>query len=242
MKKVVAIGGGKISKFETLKIDEEIVKLTGKANPKALFIPTASGEPEGYCESFDLVYGKTLGCKTDVLFLIKDSLDRTLIEDKILWADLIYVGGGNTKRMMEIWRSKGVDKMLIDAYQRGTVLSGLSAGAICWFKYGFSDSLRFQDVETWSYIKVEGLGLFDAILCPHLDEENRREYFEKFMMNFDGTGIGLENGCAIEIIEDTFRIIKSFENAHAYVFKRRRDKLFVEEIKNDDYLPFNLLS
>jgi len=59
MKKVVAIGGGEISKFETLKIDEE-VRLTGKANPKVLFIPTASGEPKGYCESFDLVYGKTL--------------------------------------------------------------------------------------------------------------------------------------------------------------------------------------
>lgn len=117
MKKVVAIGGGEISKFETLKIDEEIVKLTGKANPKALFIPTASGEPEGYYESFDLVYGKTLGCKTDVLFLIKDNLDSSQIEDKILWADLIYVGGGNTKMMMEIWRFKGVDKMLMDAYQ-----------------------------------------------------------------------------------------------------------------------------
>lgn len=208
---------------------------------KTLFIPTASGEAEGYCETFDLVYGKTLGCKTDVLFLIKDNLDSSQIEDKIFWADLIYVGGGNTKMMMEIWRSKGVDKMLMDAYQRGTVLSGLSAGAICWFKYGFSDSLRFQSEETWNYIKVEGLGLFNAILCPHLDEENRREYFEKFMINFDGIGIGLENGCAIEIIEDTFRIIKSFENAQAYLFKGIKDKVFVKEIRNDHYIPFKLL-
>ena len=241
MKKVVAIGGGEISKFETFKIDEEIVKLTDKAKPKALFVPTASGEPEAYCDNFDFVYGKMLGCETDILFLIKDDPDSSQIEKKISWADLIYVGGGNTKRMMEIWRSKGVDKMLIDAYQRGTVLSGLSAGAICWFKYGFSDSQRFENQENWHYTKVEGLGLFDAILCPHLNEENRRELFEKFMIDFKGVGIGLENGCAIEILDDTFKIINSFENAHAYVFRRSENKLFVDEIRHRDYIPFNLL-
>jgi dipeptidase E len=84
-----------------------------------------------------------LKCKTDVLFLIKEQPSKESIQRKILSADIIYVGGGNTLQMMCIWRRLRVDTLLISAYENGTVLSGISAGAICWFDSGHSDSMSF---------------------------------------------------------------------------------------------------
>ena len=140
MGKIVAIGGGELKDLDTLSIDREIVSLTGKKHPTALFIPTASGDAEGYWKTFQGIYGGMLGCKPEVLYLIKENPVKREIEEKILGADLIYVGGGNTMKMLKAWRKKGVDKLLKKAYGQGIVLSGLSAGAICWFAYGCSDS------------------------------------------------------------------------------------------------------
>src|SRR3989338_5960150 len=98
--KIVAIGGGEIGRpgypVETTKIDKEIIALTGKTNPRLLFIPTASSDSELYYETVKKHFGKTLGCKTDVLYLINKDLSKKEIEQTIFGADIIYVGGGNT--------------------------------------------------------------------------------------------------------------------------------------------------
>jgi len=143
MGKIVAIGGGELRLNETLEMDRFIVDFSGKDKPKALFIPTASSDREEYIEVFENVYGNTLGCKTDVLKLIEEKTSASAIEEKILSADIIYVGGGNTAMMIDLWGKNKVDLYLKKAYENGTVLSGLSAGAICWFKFGHSDSNRF---------------------------------------------------------------------------------------------------
>ena len=148
---IIAIGGGSLKKKETFAIDKYIVKLTGKRSPRALFIPTASIDPEDYCEVFDHIYGDLLRCRTDHLLLYRKPSDRAAAARKIKTADLIYVGGGNTLRMMKLWRRLGIDKLLINAWQQGTVLAGLSAGAICWHEWGHSDSR--------AYSGQEGLGL-----------------------------------------------------------------------------------
>ncbi len=219
---IVAIGGGEISELETLEINKHIVELTGKERPKALFIPTASGEPAEYCETFEEVYGKRLGCRTDVLFLTTKNTSADEIKDKIMSCDIIYVGGGNTRMMINVWKEKGIDKLLLKTYKKGSVLSGLSAGAICWFKYGFSDSERFSNQQNWEYTIVETLGFVEGIFCPHLNEENRKEEFTKFMKNSTLTGIGVENNCAIEISDGKFEIL-SFGNA--FLFKNGRIEL-----------------
>jgi dipeptidase E len=103
---IVAIGGGELRNFETLEIDEYIVKSTGKENPKALFIPTASGDALAYVDTFNKVYGEKLGCKTDSLLLSSENLEDKEIENKILSSDLIYVGGGNTEKMIKLWKEK----------------------------------------------------------------------------------------------------------------------------------------
>lgn len=139
MKHIVAIGGGEIGRpgypIETTAIDKQIISASGKMNPNVLFVPTASTDSSGYCEVFRQHYGKRLGCTVTVLNLYSEPTEAA-IEQEIDNADIIYVGGGNTLKMMTLWRRMGVDKLLANAYENGTVLCGLSAGAICWFEAG----------------------------------------------------------------------------------------------------------
>ena len=185
MKKIVAIGGGEIGSpgcpVETTRIDKEIIRLTGKKNPKVLFIPTASSDSEGYYNTVQKHFGKRLGCKIDVLWLIKEKSSRKEIEQKVLSSDIIYVGGGNTLKMIRIWKSCGLDKILRKAWDKGIILSGLSAGSICWFRNGTSDSRRFNNPDA-DLIKVSGLGFIPATHSPHYDvEKDRRAGLKKIM-------------------------------------------------------------
>jgi dipeptidase E len=93
---IVAIGGGDVRTKGTASIDREIIRLSNKKKPKLLFIPTASSDSERYWNHVREYFGKFLKCKTDVLFLIKEQPSRGQIRRKIQWADIIYVGGGNT--------------------------------------------------------------------------------------------------------------------------------------------------
>ena len=184
-KKIVAIGGGEIRNSETLAIDKEIIRLVQKERPKLLFIPTADSDSENYYNSINKYYGKKLGCKTDVLYLLKKTPSPKEIKNKILDADIIYVGGGNTLKMMKLWRRLGVDKLLKTAWQRGIVLCGLSAGSICWFESGHSDSMSFYNPKKWKYINVHGLGFIKGIHCPHYNSQTlgvpRKNHFRKMI-------------------------------------------------------------
>ena len=172
-KTIVAIGGGEIRTRGTAAIDREIIRLSGKKNPTLLFIPTASSDSERYWKHVQEYFGGFLKCKTDVLFLINEPPSKESIRKKILAADIVYVGGGNTLQMMRIWRRLGVDRLLRSAYENGTVLSGISAGAICWFDSGHSDSMSFYNPQEWEYIRVRGLGLVNGMLCPHYNSMTR---------------------------------------------------------------------
>lgn len=203
---IVAIGGGELKDLETLQIDKQIVKLTKKKHPIALFVPTASSDVEEYWKSFQKVYGEKLGCKTIVLSLIKEKLTRKQIQQKIFSADLIYVGGGNTLRLVRVWRKFGVDKMLKLAYKKGIVLSGLSAGAICWFAKGFSDSVNGRK---GNFGFVNGLGLINEVCCPHYNNKKRAIVFNKAMQKIGAKGIGIEDNVAIVFKNHKLQIIRS---------------------------------
>jgi len=220
MRKIVAIGGGDIGRpghsSETIKIDKELILLSGKKNPRLLFIPTASSDSERYYQLVQKHFGKRLGCKTDVLWLSAGKLSKKTIEEKIMSADIVYVGGGNTLKMIRIWKSYGVDKILRKAWEKGIVLSGLSAGSICWFRAGTSDSRRFKNPKA-DLIKVTGLGFIPAIHSPHYDvEKDRRPGLKKIMQNTSGVAIAIDNSCAVEFIDDTYRVISSKPEANAY--------------------------
>jgi dipeptidase E len=142
---LVASGGGEIRTRGTADIDSEIIRLSNRKYPTVLFIPTASSDSERYCRRFVEHFGKFPKCKTDVLLLLEPPSAQQ-IERKIFSADIIYVGGGNTLCMMRRWRRLGVDNLLKAAYENGIVLSGISAGASCWFDSGHCGSrkLRFD--------------------------------------------------------------------------------------------------
>lgn len=239
MSKIVAIGGGENGytdedgvkhPYEVKAIDKAIVELTGKKNPKLLFIPTASYDSESYYDVISKNFAK-LGCTTDVLYLSKTT-DTKTIKDKILSSDAIYVGGGNTLRMMTIWRRLGVDKLLKQAYKKDIVLSGLSAGSICWFICGNSDSRQYTNGSD-QLIKVTGLGYIDALHCPHYDAEPHRQKDLKRMMKTTPklVAIALDNCAALEVVDDKYRIVTSKPTAKARKCYWQKSKYIIEEIE-----------
>lgn len=238
MGKIVAIGGGEMRLNETLPIDKYIVEFSGVSNPKLLFIPTASGDSQQYIEAVNRVYGEKLGCEVDTLLLINSSISENEIQKKILESNIIYVGGGNTVKMMEIWRTRNVDTYLKQAYRNNIVLSGLSAGSICWFQKGHSDSNWFNDHDKWDYTQVHGIGLLPAIHCPHYNESGR-EGFDKMMETEAIPGVAIENNCAIVISDDMYRIVKSDNSSKAYLLKNHNGIVNKKELDKD---KFTLLS
>jgi dipeptidase E len=232
---IVAIGGGQIGKKETVPIDREIIRLSRKPHPKLLFIPTASSDSEEYWQRVQNYFGGFLKCKTEVLFLVRERPSPRELKDKILSTDIIYVGGGNTLFMMRLWRRLGVDKLLIKAYENGTVLAGVSAGSICWFDSGHSDSMSFYHPEKWEYINVRGLGLIPGIHCPHYNGRTlgapRRKHFREMIQKIGGVGIAIENNCAIEFKDGRIhKVLRSKKSARAYRVYKLRGEMVSEEI------------
>ena len=238
MGKIIAIGGGSMEERETLAIDREVVSLAEKRQPRALFIPTASYDnPERY-EIFRSVYGVELGCTTDVLYLLGVEPSNEELEEKILSSDLIYVSGGNTLKLMRRWRRLGVDKILETAHGTGIILAGLSAGAICWFSYGHSDSMSFYGREEWSYVRVKGMGLIDALGVSHYHAEGREADFHRMVKKYPEVGIAIDNNCALEIIDGRFRLIRSRPGAYAYTVSKKRGRINVRRLEeSEEYTP-----
>lgn len=244
--KIVAIGGGNIRTRGTAMIDREIIRLSGKKCPKLLFIPTATSDSEVYEREVRKYFGGFLRCKLDILRLLKDRPSHKDISRKISWAEIIYVGGGNTLMMMRLWRRLGVDKLLRRAWLRGTVLCGISAGSMCWFESGHSDSMSFYNPRKWKYIRVKCLGLIPGIHCPHYNGSTlyvpRRKPFQRMIRQTGGVGIAIENNCAIEFVGHKFRVIRSNSYAQAYKVYKRKGEVLVERIpRRKDFIVTALL-
>lgn len=171
--------------------------------------------------------------------LVDEPPSQREIKSRMFSADILYVGGGNTLAMMRLWRRLGVDRLLRAAYEQGIVLAGISAGAICWFDAGHSDSMSFYDPRNWEYIRVKGLGLVRGIHCPHYDGRTRgvprRKDFQEMIGKTGGIGIAIENNCAIEFLDGRwYRVIGSRPNARAYRVRKRGGVVAAEEIPRQD--------
>ena len=242
---IIAIGGGEMgrpgTKRETLLIDKEIVRLAGKKKPTLLFLPTASGDHAGYAALVEKYYGG-LGCAVETLRLIGTTLPKERIAAKILGADIVYVGGGNTLKMMKLWRTLGVDRMLKQAHASGTVMAGLSAGSVCWFRDGNSDSWKSVNPKA-PYIKVRGLGILPALHCPHYDTVKERvASLKKMMRSTPGVAIALENCTALEVVGSACRVLRSKKTANAYkVFWSRGKYHQIRLEPSEEFMPLKLL-
>ncbi len=226
MGNIVAIGGGDLSTLATEPIDREIIALARISRPNALFVPTASDDATEYWDVFDAAYRGAYGCRTDVLSLLGTPPLAGDIARKIRWANIVYVGGGNTLKMMRRWRRLGVDSLLREAHAAGKTLCGVSAGAICWFEKGHSDSMSFYSPDDWNYVAVTGLGLLPGLACPHYDSDTkgipRREDFHTMLKRRNGGGVAIDNDCALVVADDGFRVFASTPNAGAYALRIER--------------------
>lgn len=217
MGKIVAIGGGENghhnTKYETGPFDKEIIRLTGKEKPNFLFIGLANTYADYYFEVMDGIYGGMYNCSTDCL-RYEEIKVKAVASRKIKNADIIYVGGGNTYKLMTLFRRYGIDKMLIKAYNEDKVLCGVSAGGICWCDYGNSDSRKFSS-DSDKLVRVSGLGIIHILFCPHLKTEPIRQASVKEIMKrtYKIPAVALDNA-ALEIVDDKYRIL-TFENGAA---------------------------
>ena len=222
MKVIVPIGGGEISNKTTLDIDKYIINLVNKDIKKVLFVPTASGDFESYINKFKDYY-TSLGCEVDTLLLTKVSNDN-LIRSKIFSSDIIYIGGGNTAKMMRIFKRTHVNDYLKLAYEKGIILTGLSAGAMAYFTNGYSDSNRSTNINA-SLCEVKCLNLLPYCFCPHYNEEERKS-FDEFVNNKNYNGIAIDDNCAIVFIDEKInKVIKSDENANAYFINNEKKEI-----------------
>jgi peptidase E len=213
MRKLFVMGGGGFAmEPENPALDRYLLSLAEVEHPRVCFIGTASGDSDRYHHNFYSAY-KNLHCVPSHLALFKPPTRdlASFIAEK----DVIHVGGGNTKNLLCLWREWGLDKALRAAYENGTVLSGMSAGMICWFEHGVTDS--FGD----ALEPLKGLGWLKGSACPHFDgEAERRPSFSRMIR--DGTlpgGIALNDGVgALFLDENLEECVSSRGSEGAFLF------------------------
>tara|TARA_B100000902_G_scaffold396506_1_gene457689 strand:- start:269 stop:964 length:696 start_codon:yes stop_codon:yes gene_type:complete len=212
-KQIIAIGGGGFGRNPGIGIIEKyILEQSKKDTPNICFIPTATGDDESYKVSYYATLTK-LNCNPTHL----DFFKRTPNLEKIIQKqDVIFVGGGNTKSMLAVWRDWGLDKILKEAYESGTIMSGVSAGAICWFEKGITDSWANE------LNIMNCLGFTKGNCCPHYDEEKERKpSLSRFILDKKiDECFAIEGGCALHMKND--------EVYKAVSFKEKKNSLLVK--------------
>ena len=166
-RRILAIGGTSWGLPHRARLEARMVALTGKPKPKALFLPTATGDDRAHIRHWHATF-RRLGCETEDLALLRASDWPRPPADTIARADLIYVGGGSTAGMLALWERFGIVAPLREAYERGAVLGGVSAGGLCWFESGVTDSLDA------TLKPMACLGWLPGSFCPHYDSEPQR--------------------------------------------------------------------
>jgi dipeptidase E len=176
-------------------LDDFLLSLSREARPRVCFIGTASGDAEAYVRRFYQEFGKRKCSPSH--FPLFSAAPRTAREH-ILDQDVIYVGGGSTANMLVLWRFHGLDAILRDAWENGTILAGPSAGALCWFEDGVTRSLGDEIVPLG-----DGLGLVSGSFCPHYgDDEARTAAYRSLIADDFLPGIGAAGDVAVHIVDD----------------------------------------
>lgn len=223
MKRIVLIGGGDIGRgntlYETKEIDEEIIKMTNKENPNFLFIGLASSYSDSYYDTIKKIY-KDLGCNTSYLKKKNIINNPDITKNKILNADIIYIGGGDSIKLINEIKEYKIDTLLEEALNKKTVLVGISAGAILLSKEGFSDSLILRG-ESDKYSFLEGLNLVNINICPHYSLEKSIQLKEQIN---NREIYCLENSTALKIEDDSITIIKANPNNNIYLISKTKEE------------------
>jgi peptidase E len=195
-------------------LDDFVLSLARRQPAHICFVPTASADSATYIAKFYRTFTRRAVCTDLTLF---DSLPRNPsrtadLRSFLLEQDVIYVGGGSTANLLAIWRAHGVDAIMLEAWANGAVLSGISAGMICWFESGLTDSYGPLEPLT------DGLGLLEGSACPHYDGElERRSMYQKAIANGLAGGYAADDGVALHFRGAEFvEAVSSRAEARAY--------------------------
>lgn len=225
-KQVVALGGGMFSmEPENGLLDKYILNLVLKERPKICFLGTASNDGKEYSDMFYNFFEKQSCEPSHLSFLNPPKNIEAFIMDK----DIIHVGGGNTKLIMETWKKFGVDKIMKKAWEAGIILTGMSAGAICWFEDGITNP------SPGILHRLECTGILKGSFCPHYDDRvELKKSFHKLIL--EGTikeGYGVEDGAAIHFVgQEAVKVITSRPGVTAFKVKKVRNKISETTMKS----------
>lgn len=203
-------GGGFTMEPENPCLDEFVLGLVRRREPRVCFLPTASGDADEQVRRF---YGTFGGrhCEASHLSLFRLGQEPVDLRQHLLAQDLIYVGGGSMRNMLAIWREHGLDEILRDCWVQGTILAGLSAGAMCWFERGISKSTGRPE-------PVTGLGLLPGSLSVHRDGEPERRpvYVDAVMTGELPPGYAADDGVGLLFKErELVQVVSSRHGAGA---------------------------
>jgi peptidase E len=207
---ILAMGGGGFSSEpDNPALDRFAIELARRPNPSVCFLATATGDAESYVNRFYDTF-RQLACRPTHVPLFARTPDLTTV---LLEQDVIYVGGGNTKSMLAVWREWEIPALLRRAWESGTVLAGVSAGAICWFETGLTDS--------WGagLYPLPCLGFLPGTCCPHYDGEPERRPALRRLVEAGtiGKALALDDGAAAHFINGTLaNVVSSRPQARAY--------------------------
>src|SRR5215469_7056284 len=197
---VIAIGGGMLMPRDNavpLHVSNAL-ELTGQPSPKLCVINTATGDdPQGILRFYDRLAASPAQVSHLALFPMPNVTDP---EDLLMAQDVVFVGGGSVANMVAVWRVHGIDEILRKAWQAGIVLAGSSAGGICWFEGGTTDSFG---VKLRPF--TDGMAMLRGSFCPHYDSEPERRPLYRLLVA-DGTlhgGIACDDGVAGHFVDDT---------------------------------------
>jgi peptidase E len=210
-KHIIAFGGDGLLYDPKLKLTAHFVLgLTEKSRPRICFVPTASGDSQVYVNAFKTRYTNDL-CEVSLLKLFDCQVKD--FRSFLLSQDAIYVGGGNTANMFAVWRVHGVDEIMREAHEAGIVLCGTSAGSICWFESGVTDSFG-RDLAPMKNC----LGFINGSNCPHYDTEALRQpQYRKFVKEGLAAGYAADDGAALHFVDGEFReAVSSKPHARAF--------------------------
>lgn len=206
--RTIAVIGGGVSGPAMDRLNGYLLGLTGKERPRICAIPAATGDAAANLVVFYQRYARCAEATHLELF----SRSVVDIADLLLAQDIIWVGGGNTANMLAVWRVHGVDEILREAWQRGIVLAGGSAGGLCWFECGVTDS--FGPLAALH----DGLGFLPGSHCPHYDSEiERRPTYERLISDGFPSGYAADDG-AVLLFRGTelAEVVTAREGAYGY--------------------------
>ncbi len=195
----------------SLTAEDYLLSLSDTKSPRICFLPTASGDSKFYIERFFRRH-RRLDCKPSVLPLFNLSVPN--VERLIRNQDILFIGGGSTLNMLAIWRARNLDPILRDALKNGTIFSGVSAGSICWFEWGLSDSVSCGKFEP-----LQCLGYLPGSNCPHFDgEPGRQKIFRNLIAKKQiPGGYAADDGVALHFVDEKLvEAISVKPSANAY--------------------------